>query len=56
MKPLFQYYTFDIKISNNIFFGPILMELCYLFMNESSCLDNAHQKNKIQNGQGKVPA
>ena len=30
--------------------------ICYLFMNESSCLDNAHQKNKIQNGQGKVPA
>ena len=25
MKTLFQYYTFDIKISNNIFFGPILM-------------------------------
>ena len=33
MKILFQYYPFDMKISNNIFFGPILMELCYLFMN-----------------------
>ena len=30
--------------------------ICYLFMNESSCLDNAHQKNKIQNRLGKVPA
>ena len=36
MKTLFQYYTFDIKISNNIFFGPILMELRYLFMNDNS--------------------
>ena len=36
MKTLFQYYTFDIKISNNIFFGPILMELRYLFMNVES--------------------
>ena len=33
MKILFQYYTFDIKVSNNIFFGPVLMELRYLFMN-----------------------
>ena len=33
-KPLFQYYTFDVKISNNIFFGPILMELHYLFMKD----------------------
>ena len=33
MKTLFQYYPFDMKISNNIFFGPILMELHYLFMN-----------------------
>ena len=33
MKILFQYYTFDIKISNNIFFGLVLMELRFLFMN-----------------------
>ena len=33
MKTLFQYYPFNMKISNNIFFGPILMELHYLFMN-----------------------
>ena len=33
MKTLFQYYTFDIKISNNIFFGAILVELRYVFMN-----------------------
>ena len=34
MKLLLQYYTFRKKISNNIFFGPILMELHFLFMNE----------------------
>ena len=33
MKLLLQYYTFRKKISNNIFFGPILMELHFLFMN-----------------------
>ena len=34
MKLLLHCYTFRKKISNNIFFGPILMELHFLFMNE----------------------
>ena len=37
MKEYFQYYTFNMKISINIFFGPILMELHFLFMNENCC-------------------
>ena len=34
MKLLLHCYTFRKKISNNIFFGPILMELHFLFMND----------------------
>ena len=45
MKTLFQYYPFDMKISNNIFFGPILMELRYLFMNEQQEITSVDLKN-----------
>ncbi len=44
MKTLFQYYPFDMKISNNIFFGPILMELRYLFMNGNYCTEALYNK------------
>ena len=42
MKLVLQYYTFRKKISNNIFFGPILMELHFLFMNGKLFMHKCH--------------